>query len=141
MLEQLIAQELMVQEMSRLGMDVTEGDVDQALDDIGRRNGVDRARLKQEVERSGLVWSTYREGITQELRQMKFDQVVLQPRISVSEDELESLYREKVDGAEGGRVLDGIFALDRRGRCIGSISFRGATGWGQISRGWRRRLG
>ena len=58
-LEQLIAQELMVQEMSRLAIDVTEGDVDQALDDIGRRNGVDRSRLKLEVERSGFLWSTY----------------------------------------------------------------------------------
>ena len=93
--EELVAQELMVQEMARLAIDVTANEVDQALDDIASRNGVDRARLKAEVERSGLVWATYRESITQELRGMKFNQVVLQPRVSISDDEVESLYKNK----------------------------------------------
>ena len=108
-LDELVSQELMVQEMLRLAIDVTAGDVDQALDDIAGRNGVDRGRLKAEVERAGLVWATYRDGITQELRQMKFDQVILQPRVSTSDDEVEALYRVKMETLEGGRVLDGIF--------------------------------
>lgn len=108
-LDELVSQELMVQEMLRLGLDVTALDVDQALDDIASRNGVDRERLKGEVERAGMVWASYRDGIKQELRQMKFDQVILQPRVSTSDDEIEALYRSKVDSAEAGRVLDGIF--------------------------------
>ena len=108
-LEELVSQELMVQEMLRLGIDVSASDVDKALDDIASRNGVDRERLKGEVERAGMVWASYREGITQELRQMKFDQVILQPRVSTSDDEIEALYRTKIDEAESGRVLDGIF--------------------------------
>lgn len=108
-LEELIAQELMVQEMGRLTIDVTATEVDQALDDIASRNSVDRDRLRAEVERSGLAWTAYRESITQELRGMKFNQVVLQPRVSLSEDEIENLYKIKVATTEGGRVLDGIF--------------------------------
>jgi len=108
-LEELVAQELMIQEMARLAIDVTSTEVDQALDDISSRNGVDRARLKAEVERTGLVWATYRESITQELRGMKFNQVVLQPRVSISDDEVEGLYKNKAATMEGGRVLDGIF--------------------------------
>jgi peptidyl-prolyl cis-trans isomerase SurA len=108
-LEELIAQELMVQEMSRLAIDVTSTEVDQALDDIASRNGVDRSQLKAEVERTGLAWAAYRESITQELRGMKFNQVVLQPRVSLSEDEITNLYKSKATTMEGGRVLDGIF--------------------------------
>ena len=108
-LDELVAQELMVQEMARLAIDVTSVEVDQALDDIASRNSVDRTRLKQEVERSGLNWASYREGITQELRTMKFDQVVLQPRVSLSEDEVEALYRKKVAELEPSRVLEGVF--------------------------------
>jgi peptidyl-prolyl cis-trans isomerase SurA len=108
-LEELIAQELMVQEMSRLGIDVTSTEVDQALDDIASRNGVERGQLKSEVERTGLAWSAYRESITQELRGMKFNQVVLQPRVSLNEDEIANLYKTKASTLEGGRVLDGIF--------------------------------
>jgi parvulin-like peptidyl-prolyl isomerase len=108
-LEELVAQELMVQEMSRLAIDVTATEVDQALDDIASRNGVDRMRLKAEVEQTGLLWATYRESITQELRVMKFNQVVLQPRVSISDDEVEGLYKKKAATMEGGRVLDGIF--------------------------------
>jgi parvulin-like peptidyl-prolyl isomerase len=108
-LEELIAQELMVQEMGRLAIDVTAAEVDQALDDIASRNSVDRDRLRSEVELSGLAWTAYRESITQELRGMKFNQVVLQPRVSLSEDEVENLYKLKVLTTEGGRVLDGIF--------------------------------
>ena len=108
-LDELVAQELMVQEMARLAIDVTAVEVDQALDDIASRNGVDRTRLKQEVERSGLNWTSYRDGITQELRGMKFDQVVLQPRVSLSDDEVEALYRRKVADLEPSRVLEGVF--------------------------------
>lgn len=108
-LEELIAQELMVQEMSRLGIDVTSTEVDQALDDIASRNGVERSQLKAEVERTGLAWAAYRESITQELRGMKFNQVVLQPRVSLNEDEIATLYKSKASTLEGGRVLDGIF--------------------------------
>jgi len=108
-LDELVAQELMVQEMARLAIDVTAVEVDQALDDIASRNGVDRTRLKQEVERSGLNWASYRDGITQELRGMKFDQVVLQPRVSLSDDEVVALYRRKVADLEPSRVLEGVF--------------------------------
>ena len=143
-LDELVAQELMVQEMARLAIDVTSVEVDQALDDIASRNGVDRTRLKQEVERSGLNWASYREGITQELRAMKFDQVVLQPRVSLSEDEVEALYRRKVAELEPSRVLEGIFlpwsseaSLDAPEAFVGRLTkakedLKAGTSWADV---------
>src|SRR5690606_40432783 len=53
--------------------------------------GVDR--LRREVEATGLRWEVYREQLTEQIRQMKFQEAVIRPRITVSDDELVEQYR------------------------------------------------
>ncbi|MCB9759586.1 MAG: peptidyl-prolyl cis-trans isomerase [Alphaproteobacteria bacterium] len=110
-LDVLIQQQLVAQEMRRLGMDVTQDELERAIDDIARQNNLDRETLRREVERSGLPWTSYREQLELNIREMKFGQVVLQPRISITEDELRDLYNRRtrdLSGAES-RSLQAIF--------------------------------
>lgn len=111
-LDTLIQRELITQEMQRLGLDVTQDDMERAVDDIARQNGLSREQLRVEVERSGLSWNAYREELEESIRQMKFQQMILMPRVSVTEDELQDAYnrsfRLNYAGAEV-RSLEGIF--------------------------------
>jgi peptidyl-prolyl cis-trans isomerase SurA len=100
-LEELVQRALVAREIEDLGLLVTADEIDRAIDDIAQSNDVDRARLKVEVERSGLEWGNYRHELEQELRKLKFDQVVIQPRISISEDEVLDVYNRNVRSAEG----------------------------------------
>ena len=110
-LEELIDRALVDQEVDRLGLAVTSDELDRAIDDVARQNGINRARLQHEVERSGMDWNNYRDEIEQQLQFMKFNQTVIMPRVNIPDVELESAYKLRyVDGVgDGPRQLQAIF--------------------------------
>ena len=95
-LDALILRTLIAQEIERLGLGVTEVELDRTVDDIARRNALDRGSLRREVERGGMPWEAYLEELRENLRQMKFNQAVIRPRIAVNEDELLDAYRRMI---------------------------------------------
>jgi len=105
-LDSLIQRRLISQEIGRLGMDVTDVELDRTIDDIARRNGLEREDLQREVEASGLPWDQYREELEENLRQMKFSQGVIRPRITVDEDALVDAYQRRVASAELPAIMD-----------------------------------
>ena len=105
-LDSLILRRLISQEIERLGLDVTEVELNRAIDDIAQRNGLAREQLELEIERTGLPWSEYRAELKENLRQMKFNQAVMQPRITVNEDELKDAFRRLVNAAELPDVVE-----------------------------------
>lgn len=105
-LESLIQRRLISQEIERLGLDVADDEVESTIDDIARRNGLDRKTLQAEIERSGMSWSAYRTELKENLRQSRFSQAVIQPRISVNEDELRDAYRRLSQGVDQPQVAE-----------------------------------
>lgn len=93
-LDSLIMQKLVEQELQNLAMDVTEAELDKAMRDVAESNGLSFEQLRGEVERSGLEWTTYKSEMSTSLRQMKFNQLILQPRIAVEEAALQDSYRK-----------------------------------------------
>lgn len=110
-LDALIQRALIGQEITRLDLAVTRDELEQTIDDVARQNDMDRDQLKIEVERSGYTWSAYREEMEENLRQMKFSQVIIRPRVQVTEDEVRDLYNRRIKGMSGSggdRVVQGI---------------------------------
>lgn len=99
-LDSLILRRLISQEITRLGLDVTSEELDRTVDDIATRNNMTREQLRREVERSGLPWSEYRGELREELRMAKFNQAIIQPRITVNDDELKDAYRRLIASAD-----------------------------------------
>jgi peptidyl-prolyl cis-trans isomerase SurA len=100
-LDVLIGRRLVEQEMRRLGIEVGDPDIERALADIARQNGLDRERLQREVEASGMDWDAYLEELTVNLREMMFNQQVLAPRITIRDDELRDAYRRNLAALAG----------------------------------------
>ncbi len=100
-LDVLIGRRLVEQEMRRLDLDLSDTDLERALSDIARQNGLDREQLQAEVEASGMVWDAYLDELRENLRQMKFNQAVLAPRITIREDELLDAYRRNAQTLAG----------------------------------------
>ncbi|MEZ4323338.1 MAG: peptidylprolyl isomerase [Myxococcota bacterium] len=109
-LDALIKRSLMRRELTRLKIDVVNEEVDQAIDSIVRDYGMaDRNALREEVERSGLRWDAYRMQIKEQLQVQRFQQRILAPRVSVSDDEVADLYRRTARGERAPAVkLDAI---------------------------------
>lgn len=104
--ESLVQRRLISQEITRLGLDVTDLEMDRTIDDIASRNGMDRDTLRAEVEKTGLPWSEYKTELRENLRQMKFNEAVIRPRIAVDEDELLDAYKRLINSAERPIVAD-----------------------------------
>ena len=117
-LDSLVLRSLVSQELMRLDFDVTEDELTGAIDEVASNNGMDLKQLRQEIENSGLTWSLYQTQLKESLRQMKFNQTILQPRIQVEEDGLLDLYQRKV------RAMDSIMESE-----IGAIFLKAASGF------------
>jgi parvulin-like peptidyl-prolyl isomerase len=91
-LERLIERMLVDQEITAMQLDVTDQELDRTIADIARRNGLNEESLRREVERSGMSWNDYRTQLKGDLRQMKFGQAVLRPRVTITDDELRDAY-------------------------------------------------
>lgn len=102
-LERLIERVLIDQQITELKLDVTEQDIDRAIDDLARRNGLDRDGLRRELERQGMTWDGYRDELRAQLRDLKFQQSVLRPRITITDDELQDAWLRS-GGASGSDV-------------------------------------
>ena len=99
-LDSLIRRRLITQEMQRLQIDAADLEVDRAIDDMARRSGVDRDAFRVEVERGGLSWPQYREEIREVIREQKFTQMIIRPRIVENEDEIRDAYQRMANGSD-----------------------------------------
>jgi peptidyl-prolyl cis-trans isomerase SurA len=97
-LDQLINRSLITQEVQKLGLDVNEDELERAIASIASDNGLTVPQIRTEIERTGSTWGEYRETLRGQLREMKFQQAVIQPRIVISEAELQDAWRRKVSG-------------------------------------------
>jgi peptidyl-prolyl cis-trans isomerase SurA len=93
-LDSLILRVLMRQELRKLGLDITAEEIDRTIDQIARDNGLEnRDRLRTEVENAGMRWDAYQDQLREQLRQMRFQEAIIRPRITVTEDEMVDLYK------------------------------------------------
>lgn len=122
-LDTQIRRTLITQEMNRLDIAVSEADVDAAVADIGRRNGLTVDQLRVEVERTGLGWAAYREELRESLREQKFQLAVIYPRITVNDDELRDAWRRLSNRADRPEVVD-----------LGAITLRWPAGADEAAR-------
>ncbi len=115
-LERLIERRLVEQQIQTLKLDVTEQELDRAIDDVARRNGMDRDQVRAAVEEQGMDWDTFRAEQREQLREIKFQRAVLQPRITITEDELRDAFL-RAGGSLGGEsaTVQGLLISIPRG--------------------------
>lgn len=105
-LDTLIMRRLISQEIERLGLDISDLEVDRAIEDVAMRNGLDTEALRREVGKTGMAWADYRAEIRESLRQMRFSQAVIQPRIKVDEDQMKDAWRRTYANDDRPRRYD-----------------------------------
>ena len=92
-LDSLITRALVKQKLAEAGMSVTPEEVDRTINRIMRDENIpDRETFKEAVTSQGWEWSTYKEELSQQIQQMKFNQTFITSRVNVSEDEILNVY-------------------------------------------------
>jgi peptidyl-prolyl cis-trans isomerase SurA len=88
-LERLILQEIQVQRASRLGVQVPDEMLNEALRDVAKRNNIDFEQMPAALEQQGIDYASYREEMRREIMLTLLRQRDVYPRIYVSPRELE----------------------------------------------------
>ncbi|MEB2398921.1 MAG: peptidylprolyl isomerase [Alcaligenaceae bacterium] len=92
-LQRMITDELERQEAERLGIRVTDEHLDRALETIAQRNRITTAKLRQEIERSGINWSDYLKTLRQDVRSDMLRQRAVDNTITISDAEVDAFLK------------------------------------------------
>jgi peptidyl-prolyl cis-trans isomerase SurA len=88
-LERLVLQEIQIQRAARLGIQVSDDQLNQALTEIAQRNNVRFSDLPAELERQGIDYRTYRDEVRREITLGQLRQRDVYSRIYVSPREIQ----------------------------------------------------
>ncbi|WP_428269659.1 peptidylprolyl isomerase [Haliangium sp.] len=94
MLDDMIAEELVVQAAREAKLEVGKREIDAALDEIKRQNDLDDAGLKAALAEQGYTISAYRKEIERQLLHMRAINMLVRPRVNVSDEDVRARYDE-----------------------------------------------
>lgn len=95
MLDLLIDRKLAKEEAKRLGIEVPETEVDQAIEQIKQRNNfTDNEALARALARDGMTLEQLRKQITEQLQQDRLIQYAVKGKVRISEDDVQRYYRD-----------------------------------------------
>lgn len=106
LLNQLVEKKLMLHEARALDIDVTETQLQKAVDDVIQKTGNSPEDFKQALKKSGITFEEYRQLMKSELIQSQLITQKVQAKISITDAEAEAYYNENIkpDEKPGARV-------------------------------------
>jgi len=100
-LDRLILQEIQMQRAAKLGLKVSDEQLNAALTDIAQRNNLQLAQLPAAVAQQGIDYRTFRDGIRKDITLQGLRQRDVISRINVTPRELEQFIERQKKTASG----------------------------------------
>src|SRR5690606_28359398 len=94
-LQRMITEELERQEAQRLGIRVTDAQVDQAVQTIAQRNRISTEQLRAEIEKGGVSWEEYLKNLQKEVRTDLLRQRAVDSTIVISDAEIDAFLKSQ----------------------------------------------
>jgi peptidyl-prolyl cis-trans isomerase SurA len=89
-LQQMINQALQDQEAKRVGIIVKDAQVDQAVQQVARRNRLTTDQLKQAIQQTGMNWDQYREDLRTQILDDILRQRFVEDHITISDSDVDA---------------------------------------------------
>lgn len=96
-LEQLIVEEVQLQRAERIGVQISDQQLNETLDRIARQNGMTFEQLPEELAEEGINYGVYRNDMRTQLILEQLRQIDVVGRISVSPREIETCIADLAD--------------------------------------------
>jgi len=96
-LERMIDEKLLAQRVSELGLDVSEKELESAIDDVQKQNNLTREQLIMALKDQGMDFATYRANLKQEIMRYKLIGREVNSRVEVTNKEVRQYFREHID--------------------------------------------
>lgn len=127
-LEHLIDERLLQQVMQKANVEVSDAEVDVAMQAFLQERGATLAQLEQALSQQHLPLAAFRERLANQLRQMKFVQSEVAKKVSMSDEELRHFYRRNAGKSESTgkvRVAQILLPVTDDGRGTSDKAVRG----------------
>ncbi|RUO68311.1 peptidylprolyl isomerase SurA [Idiomarina ramblicola] len=99
-IERLILQEIQLQMADRMGIEIDDSQLEQAITEIAGNQDMTIAELREQMVSNGMSWATYRENIRNELIIQQVQRAAVQQRVSVTPQEIDNLVKLIDDNQE-----------------------------------------
>lgn len=96
LLNQLIEDKLLEQEIKNRKIEVSEREVDQAIEEVMKKNQLTENDLKKALAKEGLTYSAYRQRVKLDLGKIRLINREIKAKIVVKEEDLRNYYRENI---------------------------------------------
>lgn len=104
-LKELIESKLVETEVNRLGIPVSDGDVDDYIERIKRVNGLTDESLSATLLAEGSSMSEFREKIKKQILREQYIQYRLKNKIEITEDEAKAYYKQNQEDFVAERII------------------------------------
>lgn len=91
-LDALIGEKLLEAQVKELGFETTEADVDVAIEDVKKLNGIDGAQFEQLLAQEGYSLPTYRAFMKKHLARQKLVGLKVRGRVKIADEDLKAEY-------------------------------------------------
>ncbi len=92
-LDQIVAEKLFAAQATALQVEVTDAQVDAAIDDIKKRNRFDDAMLAEALAQQGLTRESFRKQVKRDLEAFQILNFKVRSRVKVSDDDVRNYYQ------------------------------------------------
>lgn len=96
-LDSLIEQKLIKQASDKAGIEISEREVDNAVEDVKKQNDMTQDALLLALAQNGLTYREYREQLKEQIRQVKFINKEFRSKIGIQSEEIEDYYKQNID--------------------------------------------
>jgi len=96
-LDRLIEDRIALEKIREIGIDVKDGEVDDAIERIKRDNHWSRNELESTLREKGLTWEEYRQNVREDLQRYKLVNFEVKSRIIIRDEQIEAYYEEHKD--------------------------------------------
>ncbi|MCF8062797.1 MAG: SurA N-terminal domain-containing protein [Deltaproteobacteria bacterium] len=93
-LERLIEDRIALEKIREIGIEVKDGEVDDAIERIKRDNHWSRSELESMLKDKGLTWEEYRQNVKEDLQRYKLVNFEVKSRIIIRDEQVEAYYEE-----------------------------------------------
>lgn len=94
MLEEMIAEELIVQTARASKIEVEDKDVAAALEEIKKQNNLDDAGLEQALAMQGTSMAAYKKDVERQMMRMRAVNMLVRPKVTVTDEDVRARYDE-----------------------------------------------
>jgi len=89
----VVAERLFAAQVTALGVEVSDAEIDAVIADVKRRNGLDDEHLAQALAAQGMDWASYRKAVKRDLESMRLVQLKIRSKVKVTDEDVRNYWQ------------------------------------------------